>query len=80
LHSAKALPSVALDKEHSTKNPSTKVSLPSATYRALGNKKKTRRQLLFDECHVSGTRQRIFSFLKKIFAECHGLVLGKEVF
>ena len=49
LHSAKALPSAALSKEQSAKNPSAKVSLPSATYRALGK--------AFAECHVS-TRQK----------------------
>ena len=48
LHSAKALPSAALGKEHSAKNSSAKNSLPSATCRALDK--------AFAECHVS-TRQ-----------------------
>ena len=72
LHSAKALPSAALGKEQSAK-----VSLPSATYRALGKafaechistrQKKTdvNSDGLFAECHLSGTRQRIFSFFLK---------------
>ena len=49
IHSVKALPSAALGKEQSAKNPSAKVSLPSAIYRALGK--------AFAECHVS-TRQK----------------------
>ena len=48
LHSAKALPSAALGKEHSVKNSSAKNSLPSATCLALGK--------VFTKCHVS-TRQ-----------------------
>ena len=36
LHSAKALPSVTLGKEHSTKILSAKGSLPSAFFRTLG--------------------------------------------
>ena len=36
LHSAKALPSAALGKEHSAKKESTKTSLPSVFCRALG--------------------------------------------
>ena len=74
LHSAKALPSAALGKEQSAKNPSAKVSLSSATYRALGKafaechvstrqkKSDVNSDGLFAECHLSGTRQRIFSF------------------
>ena len=73
IHSVKALPSAALGKEQSAKNPSAKVSLSSATYRALGKafaechistrQKKTdvNSDGLFAECHLSGTRQRIFS-------------------
>ena len=44
-----SLSSAALGKEQSAKNPSAKVSLPSAIYRALGK--------AFAECHVS-TRQK----------------------
>jgi hypothetical protein len=36
LHSAKALPSVTLDKEHSAQISSAKGSLPSAFFRTLG--------------------------------------------
>ena len=36
LHSAKALPSAALGKDHSVKNESAKTSLPSVFCRALG--------------------------------------------
>jgi len=65
---------IALSKEQSAKNPSAKVSLPSATYRALGKafaerhvstrqkKSDVNSDGLFAECHLSGTRQRIFSF------------------
>ena len=65
--------SIALGKEQSAKNPSAKVSLSSATYQALGKafaechvstrQKKTdvNSDGLFAECHLSGTRQRIFS-------------------
>ena len=65
---------IALGKEQSAKNPSVKVSLPSATYRALGKafaechvstrqkKSDVNSDGLFAECHLSGTRQRIFFF------------------
>ena len=63
---------------HSAKNPSAKVSLSSATYRALGKafvechvstrqkKSDVNSDGLFAECHLSVTRQRIFSFFLKI--------------
>ena len=59
---------------HSAKNPSAKVSLSSATYRALGKafvechvstrqkKSDVNSDGLFAECHLSGTRQIILSF------------------
>ena len=46
LPSAKPLPSAALGKEPSVKNPSAKNSLPSAIYRALGK--------VFAECPTLG--------------------------
>ena len=69
---------IALGKEQSAKNPSAKVSLPSATYRALGKafaechvstrqkKPDVNSDGLFVECHLSDTRQRIFPFFLKI--------------
>jgi hypothetical protein len=49
LHSAKAMPSVTLGKEHSAKISSAKGSLPSAFFRTLGKD--------FAECQKN-TRQR----------------------
>ena len=46
LHSAKALPSAALSKDHSVKNESAKTSLPSVFCRALGK--------AFAECPTLG--------------------------
>ena len=46
LHSAKALPSATLGKEHSANKPSAKTSLPSVFYRALGK--------AFAECPTLG--------------------------
>ena len=68
LHSAKALPSAALGKEQSAK-----VSLPSATYRALGK--------AFVECHVS-TRQKKnpTSTLTVSLPSATSAALGKEFF
>jgi hypothetical protein len=63
LHSAKALLSAALGKEHSAKNPLAKVSLPSATYRALGK--------AFAECHVSTWQKKSAINSDGLFAECH---------
>ena len=86
-HSAKPL----LHSAKATNNPSGKVSLPSATYRALGKafaechvstrQKKIQRQLWRPLCRVPPQwhRQRVF-FKKKIFAKCHTPALGKEIF
>ena len=73
IHSVKALPSAALGKEQSAKNPSAKVSLPSATYRALGK--------AFAECHVS-TRQKKnpTSTLTASLPSATSAALGKEFF
>ena len=62
-HSAKALPSAALGKEQSAKNPSAKVSLPSATYRALSK--------AFAECHISTQQKKSNINSDGLFAECH---------
>ena len=86
LHSTKLLPSAALDKEHTAKNWSAKLSLPSVFYRALGtgfaeSPGGTRQRkatvtapapltVALPSANPVGTRQRFFIFLKKFFAEC----------
>ena len=70
-HSAKALPSVTLGKQHTTSTVPANVSLPSVFYRALGKyfaETVTARLLsvpdqtlgkpvFFAECQIQGTRQ-----------------------
>ena len=72
IHSVKALPSAALGKEQSAKNPSAKVSLPSATYRALGK--------AFAECHVSTRQKKPTSNLTASLPSATSAVLDKEFF
>ena len=67
LHSAKALSSAALGKEQSAK-----VSLLSATYRALGK--------AFAECHVSTRQKKPTSTLTASLPSATSAALGKEFF
>ena len=83
LHSAKPLPSTALDKEHTAKNWSAKPSLPSVFYRALGKgfaecPGDTRQRkatvtapapltVALPSANPAGTRQRFFYFYLKNF-------------
>ena len=71
IHSVKALPSAALGKEQSSKNPSAKVSLPSATYRALGK--------AFAECHVSTRQKKSDVNSDGLFASATSAALGKKI-
>ena len=57
---------------HSAKNPSAKVSLPSATYRALGK--------AFAECHVSTRQKKPMSTLTASLPSATLAALGKEFF
>jgi hypothetical protein len=72
-HSAKALPSVALDKEGSTHSASVKPSLPSAFSRALGKENQPLRRRVTETAALPSvpgdTRQR--SYLCRVSAWKH---------